>query len=127
MDITKVVSMAICALFIIILTKKINSDHAFLLSCFVNTTICLFSFGILIPVFDYIKELCQSQSTKDLCTVLFKSAGICLLCSFASELCRDSNEASLASKIEFAGKCTLITYCLPLIKMVFGYAKTFIG
>ena len=52
---------------------------------------------------------------------MFKSAGICLLCSVSAEICRDCNEASLASKIEFAGKCTILTYCLPLIKTVFDY------
>lgn len=127
MDITKIVSVSICALFIIILTKKINSDHAFLISCIINTSVCMFSFGILVPVFDYIKELGKVGDTSDLYTVMFKSAGICLLCSVASELCRDAGESSLASGIEFAGKCTLLTYSLPLIKTVFGYAKTFIS
>ena len=127
MDITKVVSIAVCSLFIIILTKKINSDHAFLISCFVSTSICLFSFGILVPVLEFINELGFTKETSDMCTIMLKSAGICLLCSAACDLCRDCNENSLASKIEFAGKCTLLTYCLPLIKTVFAYAKSFVS
>ena len=127
MDITKIVSISICSLVLIILLRKINNDHAFFVSCIVGTGICVFSLGILFPVFEYVKQLGNSPETGNMCTIMFKSAGICLLCSFACELCRDANESSLASKIEFAAKCTLITYCLPLIKTVFGYAENFIN
>ena len=123
MDITKIVGLAISSLVLIILLRKLNSDYALFASCAVNLFITLFSLGILIPVFDYIKNLTGSESAKRLIAIMFKSAGICLLSTVGAEICRDSGEASVANKIELAGKCTLIAYSLPLIKEVLAYAQ----
>ena len=126
MNITKIILLAIFCLFIILILRKAGSDYAFYVSATAGIFICVFSIGLLKPVFDYAVKLCDTSGTGKLCTVIFKSAGICLLCSVGAEICRDFNEASLASKIEFAGKCTLLAYCLPLIKTVFDYATSFI-
>lgn len=125
MDIIKITCLGLSALFIILLLRKLNSDYAMYVSLFINLAITFFSFGILIPVFNYIKELSYTTGFSNLYSILFKSTGICLLCSFAAEICRDSGEASIAARIELAGKCTLIAYSLPLIKEVFGYATSF--
>ena len=127
MNITKIVLISVFCLFIIIFLRRINSDYALYISITAGIIVCLFSLGILKPVFDYAKALCNAEQAGKLCTIMFKSAGICLLCSVSAEICRDCNEASLASKIEFAGKCTILTYCLPLIKTVFDYASAFIS
>ena len=127
MNITKIVLLAIFCLFIIILIKRVNSDYAVYISATVGIFIFLFALGLLTPVFDYAKKLCETKEAGKLCTIMFKSAGICLLCSIGAEICRDFGESSLASKIEFAGKCTLLAYCLPLIKTVFEYASSFVG
>ncbi len=127
MDIVKLVSIAVFGLIIVVLVKKLNSDCAMYVSCALSVFITVFSIGILVPVFDYVKELEKTVAYGSFAGILFKSAGICLLCSTASELCRDAGEGTTASKIEMAGKCTLITFSLPLIKTVFEYAKTFIS
>lgn len=126
MDITKIISISLCSLIIIILLRKFNNDYAFFASSFLNISICAFSLGILAPVFEYIKSLGSTGINSNFCTVIFKCAGVCLICSLAAELCRDCGESAIASRIEFAGKCTLLAFCLPLIKQVFEYATTFI-
>ena len=127
MNITKIILISVFCLFIILLLKRLNSDYAMYVSATAGIIICFFSLGILKPVFDYAQKLCESEETGKMCTVMFKSAGICLLCTVAAEICRDCNESSLASKIELAGKCTLLTYCLPLIKTVFEYVSSFVN
>lgn len=127
MDILKIISIALSAIIIIILVRKINGDYALFISCVINIFICIFSFGILIPVFDYVKELHQSTHHGGLYSIILKSTGICMLSSLASELCRDLGEASIAEKIEFAGKCTITAFCLPLIQKVFENAMSFIS
>jgi len=127
MDIVKVISIALSSLIIIVLLKKINSDYAMLASCVINISICIFSFGVLIPVFGFIKETGSTSGQGELYAIMLKGAGVCMLSSLASDLCRDLGELSLAQKIEFAGKCTVITFCLPLIKKVFENALSFIS
>ncbi len=125
MDIVKLISIAISCLMIIILLKRLGNDYALFASCIVNVSITVFSLGILIPVFDFINSLSIESRYRGLCEIMFKSAGICILCTVGAEICSDSGESSIASKIILAGKCTLIAYSLPLIEEVFGYAKKF--
>ena len=125
MGIVKIVFLSLSCLIIIILLRKLNNDYAVLTSCLINISITVLSFGFLLPVFAYIQKLTNQGSYSELFTVLFKSTGICLLCSVASEISRDCGEQSLALKIELAGKCTLIAYALPLIREVLEYASSF--
>lgn len=127
MDVTKIVSICLSSLIIIQLLKKLNADYALYTSLIINLSVTFFSFGILLPVFNYINELSLTTDFENFINILFKSAGICLLCTFAAEICRDSGEGTLAERIELTGKCTLIAYSLPLIKEVFGYAASFAG
>ena len=127
MNITKIICYALCVLIICTVLKKFNKDYAILTICFTNTAICVFSFMILSPAFEYIKELTETQGLYDICKVMFKGCGVCLITSIASEICKDMGESGLSTKIEFAGKCTLIAFCSPLIKQVFEYAKMFIN
>lgn len=127
MNITKIIFITLACLLIIVLLRRINSDYATFTSCALSVSITFFSLMIMLPVFDYIKELSSKQAIGTLGEIMFKSAGISLLCSLAGEICSDAGEPSLSSKIELAGKCTLLTYCLPLIKKVFEYATTFIA
>ena len=76
---------------------------------------------------DEINELLESLFVDVAEEGIGATAGIGLLCSAGAEICRDFGEGSLASKIEFAGKCTLLAYCLPLIKTVFEYASSFVN
>lgn len=126
MDIIKITSITVACLIVIILLRRLSSDYALLASCATNIGITVFSLTILFPVFDYIKELTQGSPVSSLCEIMFKSAGVCFLCSIASEICSDAGEGSLSSRIEFAGKCTLLAYSLPIIKKVFEYATTFL-
>ena len=126
MDITKIISIALCCLILLLLLRKINNDYAVVASCIVNISISMFSLAILLPIFRYVSELSNNQTFSNLCSVMFKAAGISLLCTFASEICKDAGESLLSSRIEFAGKCTLLTMSLPLIKKVFEYATAFV-
>ncbi len=122
MDIVKIVYIALACLIVILLTKKLSAEYALFSSSIICLGISVLSISIILPVTNYVKELTTNETYGRFCEIMFKSAGVCLLCSFACEICRDCGESALASRIELAGKCTLLAYSLPLIKTVFGYA-----
>jgi len=122
MDIIKIIYLGLAGLIMLILTRRLSAEYALISSCILCLSITVLSVSILSPVLDYIRTLTQNETYGRLCTLMLKCAGICLLCTFACELCRDCGESALASKLELAGKCTLLAYCLPLLKQVFGYA-----
>lgn len=46
--------------------------------------------------------------------ILFKALGICYITQFASDICKDCGENSLAVQSELAGKVALMLLALPL-------------
>ncbi len=50
--------------------------------------------------------------------ILLKTLGICYICQFAGDLCRDAGETALAGYVELAGKITVVGLSLPLITKV---------
>ncbi len=47
-------------------------------------------------------------------TILFKALGICYISQFASDICKDCGETTLAVQAELAGKIALMLLALPL-------------
>lgn len=50
--------------------------------------------------------------------ILIKTVGVCAVCQFTSDCCRDSGQSSLASRIEFASKLTIVIMALPLFENI---------
>ena len=68
----------------------------------------------IIEFIRYIKIISTSVSGLDNCfKIIIKIIGISFLCEFASQLCVDSGEGYLASKINFAGKIMIICIASP--------------
>ena len=60
--------------------------------------------------------------TGDYAAILYKAVGICLLTQLAGDVCRDSGESSIASKIELAGRAAILLTAMPLIQEVLAWA-----
>ena len=56
--------------------------------------------------------------------ILLKALGICYLTDFASGICRDSGENTLASQTLMAGKTALLITSLPMLEALIGVIKT---
>ncbi len=93
--------------------------------------LCLFviiSTGIIIlfQVLDYFVDIVGTftrlaELTKvdsELFKIILKIIGIGYLIEFASNICVDSGNASIASKIQFAGKVIILFLALPIINML---------
>ena len=76
-------------------------------------------FGDLVTIITKVKELLAKTSVETaLLAILLKTLGICYLCQFAGDLCRDAGETALAGYVEVAGKITVVGMSLPLITKV---------
>ena len=59
----------------------------------------------LSPVLEQLRSTMELTGlTGNYAAILFKAVGICLLTQLAGDVCRDSGESSIASKIELAGR-----------------------
>ncbi len=59
--------------------------------------------------------------------LLIKVLGICYLCKFASDLCRDAGETAVAGAVEGAGKILIVALSVPylmgMIEMIADLVK----
>ena len=74
----------------------------------------------VIPVFNeaigFIKSLISSSGiTNENISIVLKAVGIGYVTEFAADVCRDAGTASLASKVELAGKLIIVVMSFPLI------------
>ena len=56
----------------------------------------------------------KAGADEEYLTILFKALGICYISQFASDICKDCGEATLAMQAELAGKIALMLLALPL-------------
>ena len=56
-----------------------------------------------------------------------KTLGICFLTQFAVDSCKDAGESALASKVELAGKVTVVVMALPLFQSIASTAVSLVG
>ena len=77
----------------------------------------------LSPVLEQLRSTMELAGlTGDYAAILFKAVGICLLTQLAGDVCRDSGESSIASKIELAGRAAILLTAMPLIQEVLAWA-----
>lgn len=77
----------------------------------------------LSPVLEQLRSTMELTGlTGDYAAVLFKAVGICLLTQLAGDVCRDSGESSIASKIELVGRTAILLTAMPLIQEVLAWA-----
>ena len=84
-----------------------------------SISLTLIAFSILEPVVLYIGSIGEMPQAGMYTALIIKSAGIAIITGIASDLCKDSGEASLGNRLEFCGKALILSLCLPLIKKVF--------
>ncbi len=59
--------------------------------------------------------------------IVIKVIGVAYICQFASELCKDAGESSIASKIEFGGKIIILSLSVPIIHSLLDLVKNIIS
>ena len=77
----------------------------------------------LSPVLEQLRSTMELTGlTGNYAAILFKAVGICLLTQLAGDVCRDTGESSIASKIELAGRAAILLTAMPLIQEVLAWA-----
>lgn len=54
--------------------------------------------------------------------ILIKTVGVCALCQFTSDCCRDNGQNSLASRVELAAKLTIVVISFPMFQKILATA-----
>ena len=117
MDIFAIAGLAVTGAALAVLIKQYKKEYALMLGLCVG--VLIFAYVILkaLPVINFMHNLMQSSGvSSDYAKILMKSLGVCYLAQLASDSCRDAGETALASKVELAGKISVVLFALPMLQ-----------
>ena len=81
-----------------------------------GAAVLLFIIGNSVGIFNMISEFSQNAGMDEAhIKLIFKALGICYITRLACDVCKDSGETALASKVDLAGRITIAALSLPLI------------
>jgi len=120
MEILQIVGLSILAAIIIVLVKQANLPTAAItLSILVGATIFLMMLTKIGTIIDILQQLADRANVNQfyLATIL-KIIGIAYIAEFGSQMCKDSGETAIASKIEFAAKILIMILAIPIFAAI---------
>ncbi|HEX2926322.1 MAG TPA: stage III sporulation protein AD [Ruminiclostridium sp.] len=116
MDILQIVCIGIVAVALSSVIKAQKPELALQVSIITGILIFMLIVVKLSAVIDFIKTFSQKADIdSSYITILLKIVGIAYISEFGTEVCKDAGESSIASKIELAGKVTIMVLAVPII------------
>ena len=81
----------------------------------------------LSPFIEFVKSTAYSTGVEGYFSVMLKALAISLCCKMSSDICRDCGENALASRVELAGKASIVIISMPIIQQLLLIAKDMLG
>ena len=116
MNIISLAALAVVTAVIALVLKEYRPEYGLyigLVGSLIILSAVLFNFDVIIQFLD--KTVIMSGISNDNFSILLKAVGAGYITQFAGDICRDSGETSVASKIELAGKIYILVLSIPLI------------
>ena len=116
MDIFKIVLIGFLGTVFCVVLKETRKDIAMIVALITVAIIMAFGINYISQVVDVIKELANKAGLPDnFLSIILKIIGIAYIVEFASDICKDSGQEAISSKIQFAGKCVILTMGMTII------------
>ena len=112
----KIIGRGICSAVLAITVKQHRPELAIavpILSAAAILSLCVPYLSSVLTMFENIAE--ESGIDTAYVKIVIKIIGVAYICQFASDICKDAGESSIAGKIELGGKIVIITMSMPII------------
>ena len=114
--IIKIVGVGLISVIIVIILKQYKPEFAIYVSIIAGVIILYLVIDKLEIVLDLLKDISsKSGINSEFLVVLLKITGIAFITEFAVNICKDSGEGAIASKIEIGSKVIIISMSIPII------------
>ena len=128
MDMLKITGLAVVAVSLSVLLRQKNPEYSLMLSLASGILIISMLISSASPLFERIGGLLEASGAQaEDVQILFKSLGLCFVTQIACDGCRDLGETAIASKVETAGKISVLLVSLPLFEQVLSIVNSLIG
>ena len=115
-EVIKIIGIGFISLIIIIIIKQYKPEFAIYVSIVSGIIIIYMIFYKLEGIINLLKMISnKSGINNNFLDLLLKITGIAFLAEFAINLCKDSGEGAIASKIEMGTKVIIVSMSIPII------------
>lgn len=112
-----IVGLSLIAVSICVILKKTNPEFSLAVSLIASIIILTLIFANFSPIFNTINRCISTFNLNNIyITTILKALGICYITQIASETCKDSGFSSISSKLELAGKISIVLLSLPMFE-----------
>ncbi|MCT4565280.1 MAG: stage III sporulation protein AD [Maledivibacter sp.] len=119
MEIFKIVALGITATILAVIVKQFKPEYGVHISIATGVVIFLLMISKLASILEVIHGLTNKLDMEVVyLKSIFKIIGIAYITEFGAQVCKDTGESSIASKIEFAGKIIIMALALPILLSV---------
>lgn len=127
MDIVKIIMIGIISAVLAISMKQYNPQFVVVINLCAGILIFTSIFPYLSNTITDIHGISKLMYAKiSHIDILLKIIGISYICEFASQICADSGQSAIASKIEFGGKILIMSISLPIFKELINLISSII-
>lgn len=115
MNIFSIIIFSITSCILSLFIKKYNPEISFLISILAG--VLIFSYVILesMPMFDRILYIFSlTGNDNGYLQQLIKGLGICFITQLTCDICEDSGQKAISTKVELAGKFCILLLALPI-------------
>jgi stage III sporulation protein AD len=119
MDITKILVIGVVTTIIVSMLKDEKPEIAIQISLACGIIIFQMMLSRLTTVIEAMQTLANKMNINVVyLNTILKIIGIAYLASFGIEICNDSGQSSIGSKIEFAAKIFILILAIPILMAV---------
>jgi len=122
-----VCAFAIVAVALISVLRRLEPSMGAVAAAVAGVLIFVFIIDNLLPFVEFINTAAAESGAESYFTLMLKALAVSLCCRMSAEICRDCGEASLASRVELAGKVSIVLISLPIIRQLFDISKDMLG
>lgn len=116
MEVVQIVGVGLIALVIIMVLKQNKPEFVIYVELIAGVIILSLCFDKITAVVNFIYEISgRIQLSNRFVGIMLKITGIAILAEFATSICKDAGESSIASKIEIGSKVLIVTTSIPII------------
>lgn len=115
MEIIKVVGFAIFATMLVVILKEEKKEFAVALSVIAGVMLLLFCISKIDPIINMLYELVEKSGiNSSFLVIILKVIGIAYLVELGKNICQDTGQSAIATKLEMAGKIIVVSISLPI-------------
>ncbi|MGI6563542.1 MAG: stage III sporulation protein AD [Clostridia bacterium] len=128
MNIFQIVVIGIVGVLLVLTVKEKNPEFALGTSLITGAVILVAVITRFDGIFDFLNRYMTVDGfNSDYIKILMKILGIAYVTQFGAEICKDAGAASVASKIELAGKVIILSYGIPIILSLLDTVRGILG